>query len=197
MVNLSFTLDRRDVVARLLRDRGEALVVTGLGSPSYDVNAAGDHKGNFYLWGAMGAAALVGMGLAKAQPERTVLAITGDGEALMGLGGLATIAVAKPANLVVIVLDNGHFGETGMQQSHTGFGLDLAAVGKAVGFAETGVVTDDAGVEALAAALHARATGPRLYVVRVRAENVARSLPPRDAVWGKNRLRAHLGFGVS
>ena len=79
----------------------------------------------------------------------------------------------------------------------TGFGLDLAAVGKAVGFAETGVVTDDAGVEALAAALHARATGPRLYVVRVRAENVARSLPPRDAVWGKNRLRAHLGFGVS
>ncbi len=197
MVGPGFTLDRRSVVARLLRDRGDALVVTGLGSPSYDVHAAGDHDGNFYLWGAMGAAALVGLGLATAQPNRMVLAITGDGEALMGLGGLASIAVAGAANLVVIVLDNGHFGETGMQQSHTGLGLDLAAVANAVGFAETGVVADAAGVEALAGKLASPATGPRLYVVRVKAENVARSLPPRDAVYGKNRLRAHLGLGVS
>jgi thiamine pyrophosphate-dependent acetolactate synthase large subunit-like protein len=110
--------------------------VTGLGSPSYDVHAAGDHDGNYYLWGAMGAAALVGFGLAQAQPDRTVLVVTGDGEQLMGLGGLATIAIAAPANLVIVVLDNGHYGETGMQRSHTGLGLDLAAIAKAAGFAE-------------------------------------------------------------
>src|ERR1700685_3193497 len=116
------SLARRAVVARLLRDRDRLLVVTGLGSPSYDVHAAGDHDGNFYLWGAMGAAALVGLGLAQAQPDRTALVITGDGEQLMGLGGLATIAIAGPKNLVVVVLDNGHYGETGMQRRHTGLG---------------------------------------------------------------------------
>ena len=88
----------------------------------------GDCDANFYLWGAMGSAALVGLGLAQAQPDRTVVVITGDGEQLMGLGGLATIGVAKPKNLVIVVIDNNHFGETGMQQSHTGLGLELASV---------------------------------------------------------------------
>lgn len=194
---VSHTPDRRRVVARLLQDRSGLLVVTGLGSPGYDVHAAGDHDGNFYLWGAMGAAALMGLGLAQAQPERTVLVITGDGEQLMGLGGLATIAVAAPNNLVIVVLDNGHFGETGMQQSHTGFGLDLAAIAAAAGFADARTVTDAAGVAAVAQAIAEPASGPRLYVVKIRAENLPRSLPARDAVFGKNRLRAHLGLGVS
>src|SRR4051812_17752364 len=96
-----FTLDRRAVVRELLADRGDLLVVSGLGSPTYDVHAAGDHPGNFYLWGAMGGAALIGLGLALAQPERRVLVITGDGEQLMGLGGLATIAIANPRNLAI------------------------------------------------------------------------------------------------
>ena len=190
-------LDRRAVVARLLRDRDGLLVVTGLGSPAYDVHAAGDHAGNYYLWGAMGGAALVGLGLAQAKPDRTVLVVTGDGEQLMGLGGLATTAVAAPANLVVVVLDNGHYGETGMQRSHTGFGLDLASVARAAGFAEAETVTDQAGVEALARSIAERASGPRLYVVKIRAENLPRSLPPRDGVHLKNRLRAHLGFALS
>jgi thiamine pyrophosphate-dependent acetolactate synthase large subunit-like protein len=116
------TLQRRSVVQALLHERGDALVVSGLGSPSYDVFAAGDHPGNFYLWGAMGGAALVGMGLALAQPRRPVIVITGDGEQLMGLGGLATIAVRRPPNLSIVVLDNGHYGETGMQLSHAGAG---------------------------------------------------------------------------
>jgi thiamine pyrophosphate-dependent acetolactate synthase large subunit-like protein len=191
------TLDRRAVVARLLRDRDRWLVVTGLGSPSYDVHAAGDHDGNYYLWGAMGAAALVGLGLAQAQPDRTVMVVTGDGEQLMGLGGLATIAVAAPANLVVVALDNGHYGETGMQRSHTGFGLDLAAIAKAAGFVEAVTVTDPAGVDWVAQSIGERASGPRLYVVKIKAENVPRSLPPRDGVHLKNRLRAHLGFAVT
>jgi thiamine pyrophosphate-dependent acetolactate synthase large subunit-like protein len=190
-------LDRRAVVARLLRDRQDLLVVTGLGSPTYDVHAAGDHPGNYYLWGAMGAAALVGLGLAQARRDRTVLVVTGDGEQLMGLGGLATIAIAKPANLVIVVLDNGHYGETGMQRSHTGLGLDLASIAEAAGFAQALTVTDQAGVEALAQAIKEPASGPRLYAVKITADNPQRSLPPRDGVHIKNRMRAHLGLGVS
>jgi thiamine pyrophosphate-dependent acetolactate synthase large subunit-like protein len=190
-------LNRRAAVAALLKDRGELLVVSGLGSPTYDVHAAGDSDANFYLWGAMGSAALIGLGLAQARPDRNVLAITGDGEQLMGLGGLATIAVAKPGNLSIVVIDNGHFGETGMQRSHTGRGLDLAAVAAACNFAETGVAADMAAVEALRGTLHRPAHGPRLFVLRVAPENPPRSLPPRDAVFLKNRFRTHLGLPVS
>ena len=190
-------LNRRDVVARLLRGRERLLVVTGLGSPSYDVHAAGDHDGNYYLWGAMGAAALVGLGLARARPDHVVLVITGDGEQLMGLGGLATIAIAKPANLVIVVLDNGHYGETGMQPSHTGLGLDLAAIAAASGYAEARAISDIEGVEQLAGGLMQQSSGPRFYAVKVAAENLPRSLPPRDAVHIKNRLRGHLGLAVS
>ena len=91
------TLDRRAVVAALLRDPGDLLVVTGLGAPSYDAAAAGDRPLNFYLWGAMGGAAMIGLGIALAQPSRRVLVLTGDGEMLMGMGSLATIAAAAPA----------------------------------------------------------------------------------------------------
>jgi len=195
--NAQSGLDRREAVAALLRERGDLLVVAGLGSPAYDVHAAGDSDANFYLWGAMGSAALIGLGLAQAQPQRTVLAITGDGEQLMGLGGLATVAIAKPSNLVVAIIDNGRFGETGMQPSHTGRGLDLAAVAAACGFVETRIAHDLAAVNALRDAVHARAAGPRLFVVKVRAENAPRSLPPRDAVHLKNRFRARLGLPVA
>ena len=191
------SLERRAVVARLLRDRDGLLVVTGLGSPSYDVHAAGDHDGNFYLWGAMGSAALVGLGLAQAKPDRTVMVVTGDGEQLMGLGGLATIAIAAPANLVIVVLDNGHYGETGMQRSHTGLGINLASIARAAGFVGAATVTDLAGLELAAQSIRERASGPRLYVVKVKPENLPRSLPPRDGVHLKNRLRTHLGFVVA
>jgi thiamine pyrophosphate-dependent acetolactate synthase large subunit-like protein len=192
-----YTLERRAAVAALLRDRGDLLVVAGLGSPAYDLHAAGDSDANFYLWGAMGSAALIGLGLAQAQPQRKVLALTGDGEQLMGLGGLATIAIARPRNLVVAVIDNGHFGETGMQPSHTGRGLDLAAVAAACGFGETRTARDLSEVEALRLALHAPAEGPRLFVIKVSAQNPPRSLPARDAVFLKNRFRARLGLAVN
>src|ERR671924_834260 len=156
-------LDRRAAVTALLNDRGELLVISGLGSPTYDVHAAGDSDANYYLWGAMGAAALVGLGLAQAQPDRMVLVITGDGEQLMGLGGLATIGVAKPANLVVAVIDNEKFGETGMQESHTGHGVDLAKVALACGFVEARTIHDMAGVVQVRAAMRERGGGPRLF----------------------------------
>lgn len=188
------TLARRGAVAALLRHRENLLAVTGLGSPTYDLHAAGDRDDNYYLWGAMGGAALVGLGLAQAQPKKQVLVITGDGEQLMAFGSLATIAVAKPRNLTIIVIDNHHFGETGMQLSHTGHGIDFAAVAAACGFASTATLRTSKEVNELAKALKKPSEGPRLFVIKVAAENQRRSLPSRDAVFIKNRFRAHLGF---
>jgi len=185
-------LDRRDAVKALLAGRKELLVVTGLGSASYDVMAAGDHDNNYYLWAAMGSAITVGLGLAKAQPDRSVLVITGDGELMMGMGALATIAVSKPANLTIAVIDNGQFGETGQQVSHAGHGVEISKVAESVGFTWTGVITDMAGVENLRGRLADR-NGPRLATVKVTAENPSRVLPPRDGVYIKNRFRAALG----
>jgi thiamine pyrophosphate-dependent acetolactate synthase large subunit-like protein len=142
----------------------------------------------------MGGAALVGLGIAQAQPEKRVMVITGDGEMLMALGALATIAVAKPANLDLIVLDNQHFGETGMQLSHTGRGICFAKVASAVGFARTAELRTLDEIDALCEELKQPADGPRLFVLKIKAENLPRSLPSRDATYIKTRFRAHLGL---
>lgn len=189
-------LDRRAAVRELVRDRGDLLVISGLGSPSYDLFAAGEHDGNFYLWGAMGGAAIMGLGLALAQPRRPVLVLTGDGEQLMGLGGFATIAARKPGNLSIVVLDNGQYGETGMQRSHTGLGVDLHRIAEAAGLAAT-EIRDLAGVAAYRAELRKTGAGPRFATIRIAAENPERVLPSRDGVFLKNRFRQHLGLGVN
>src|ERR1700758_2534059 len=143
--------ERRAAMATLLAGRPKNLfVVPGLGSCTWDAFAAGDDDRNFYLWGAMGGAAMIGLGLALAKPKLRVVVVTGDGEMLMGMGSLATIGVQKPANLAVVVFDNGHYGETGMQASHTDKGVDLVGVAKACGISQTLDVTDQAGLEKLA-----------------------------------------------
>jgi len=185
-------LDRRDVVNKLLSDRDDLLVVTGLGSASYDVMAAGDHENNYYLWAAMGSAAMVGLGIAETQPEMQVVVLTGDGEQLMGFGALATIALRAPKNLTIAVLDNGHFGETGMQESHAGRGIELDKVAAACGFSHTARITEMEGVNALRDAIYRR-EGLTLATIKIRAENLPRVLPPRDGVHVKNRFRMALG----
>ena len=187
-------MDRREAVAKLLEARNGALVVTGLGSPSYDVHAYADTDDNYYLWGAMGGAALTGLGLAQAQRDKRVMVITGDGEMLMALGGMATISVAKPDNLDIIILDNQHFGETGMQDSHTGKGLDLAMIASASGFTVSRTLHTMVELDELCSELTKPASGPRLYVLKIEAKNLPRSLPPRDATYIKTRFRNHLGL---
>lgn len=186
------TLDRRDVVRRLLADRHDRLVVAGLGSAAWDVAAAGDDDRNFYLWGGMGGACMMGLGLALAQPARRVLVITGDGELLMGLGSLATIAVQHPRNLAIVVLDNARFGETGMQPSHTAGPTRLAPVASACGIAH---VLDVESEDRLAKLVSALAAQDRLLFARVRisADDVPRVLPERDGVRLKARFRAAIG----
>lgn len=184
-------LERRATVRTLLSNRGDMLCVTGLGGTCWDVAAAGDNTMNFYLWGAMGCAAMVGLGLALAQPDRRVLVVTGDGEALMGLGAFATIAVQRPKNLAIAVVDNEHFGETGMQPTHTGSGVDLARVAEAAGFAATTVARDDAGL-ARATAMLREAPGPVLAVLKVDTAKQPLVMPPRDGAYLKDRFREAL-----
>jgi len=180
-------LDRRDCVKRLLIDRGDLLVVSGLGAPTYDVAAAGDSPLNFYLWGSMGSAAMIGLGLALARPKARVAVITGDGEMLMGLGSLATIGVKQPNNLAIVVLDNRHYGETGMQASHTNSGIDLVGIAKSCRFADTRVVTTENNLEEARALLH-RGEGPIFLQAQVKAEEVPRVLPSRDGTQIKLRF---------
>jgi thiamine pyrophosphate-dependent acetolactate synthase large subunit-like protein len=184
-------LRRRKVVARILKDRGDSLVVSGLGSPTYDCAAAGDHPLNFYLWGAMGSAATVGLGLAMAQPGRRVLVVTGDGELLMGLGALATVAAKKPTNLAIAVIDNECYGETGMQASHTAAGVDLAAIASGAGFRHSATVRRFEEIEGATAMLY-NAEGPVLMVFKVSAERDPLSLPAWDGHLLKSRFRKAL-----
>lgn len=188
----SVLLNRRKVVAELLRDRSDLIVTTGLGSPSYDVMAAGDHDRNYYLWAAMGSAATVGLGLAMSRPQDSVLVVTGDGEMLMGMGALATIAVQAPKNLTIAVLDNGHYGETGMQRSHAGHGIELERVAQSVNFDWTARITDMAGVQDLRARIHAK-NALNFGAITIDVAEEERVLPSRDGVYIKNRVRAALG----
>lgn len=192
---MSELLERRAVVRRLAEARGETLFVAGLGSSVYDLSAADDNPLNFYIWGAMGASAMIGLGLALARPDRPVCVLTGDGEMLMGLGALATIAQHKPENLSVIVLDNEQYAETGQQRTATGHGVDLTAVAASCGFPDTRTIHDQTGLEALAQDYAAR-SGVKFATIKISAETPPRHLPIRDGVEIKLRFRnALLGHG--
>ncbi len=187
----SYPLRRREVVARLLEDRGELLVVGGLGAPSWDLTAAGDHPLTFPLWGAMGGAAMIGLGLALARPERRVLVVTGDGEMLMGLGALASIAMQQPANLAVVVLDNERYGETGMQATHTAGATNLSAVAAGAGIPVVEDIYEAGQLEAALPRIRSE-PGPVFFTIKVRAEDLPLVLPPKDGVLLKQRFRAAL-----
>jgi thiamine pyrophosphate-dependent acetolactate synthase large subunit-like protein len=194
MGEMTGTLERRAAMATLLEGRDDdLLVVPGLGSTTYDLAAAGDNDRNFYLWGAMGGAAMIGLGLALAQPDRRVAVITGDGEMLMGMGALATIGIQQPRNLAVIVFDNGVYGETGGQQSHTGGGVDMGAVARGCRFGTCLEVTDEAGLADLAGRLK---TLQSLLFARVAIypDEPPRVLPEKEGAVLKRRFRAALGL---
>ena len=185
------TLDRRAAINKILEKRGDALVVTGLGSSCYDVGAAGDHPNNFYLWGGMGAAAMMGLGLALAQPKRQVLVITGDGEMLMGLGALATIGTQGPRNLSIIVIDNELYSETGMQPTHTARGADLAGMAKAARFTRTATIYNDAQLKTWVPKLYAPA-GSAFVAIKVNDTRYPMAIKLRDGAHIKNRFREAL-----
>ena len=187
-------LNRRQVVASLLADRGGAIVVGGLGASTYDIAAAGDHARNLCLWGAMGGEVMIGLGLALAQPKLPVIVITGDGEMLMGMGSLATVGLQKPKNLSIIVLDNESYGETGGQMSHTAAAADLVGVARACGIAESKALTTLGEIAAFAARMQDVSAGPRFANIKIDAANLERVLSNRDGMFILTRLRGALGF---
>jgi thiamine pyrophosphate-dependent acetolactate synthase large subunit-like protein len=188
-------LERRSVVSALLEGRKDAIAVGGLGASTYDIAAAGDHDRNFYLWGAMGGAVMIGLGVALAQPELPVVVITGDGEMLMGMGSLATVGLQQPKNLTIIVLDNEVYGETGGQASHTGINTDLVGVAKACGISDARSVTTMAEIKTFAASMQDVAAGPRFASIKIDSANLERVLASRDGTFIVNRIRGSLGFG--
>lgn len=190
-----YPLSRREVVQALVAQREDLLVIAGLGAAAWDVTAAGDHACNFPMWGAMGGACMVGLGLALAQPRRRVLVVTGDGEMLMGLGGLATVAVQGPPNLAIVVLDNERYGETGMQVTHTAYGTELEAVAAACGFARVALVRSQEELEQALAQWRAH-DGLFFCNIKVRAEDLPFALPPKDGAYLKDRFR-HAVLGAA
>ena len=191
MKNRKPVLDRRKVVADILKQRGDALIMPGLGAPTWDCAAVDDHPLTFYSWGGMGGCAMMGLGLALAQPRRRVLVITGDGELLMGLGSLATIGVEKPRNLAVIVIDNEHYGETGMQPTHTRHGVDIPAMARAAGFRSSGTVYTAQQLKTWIPRFY-RQPGPIFCSIKVTTAPAPLVLPVREGSALKHRFREAL-----
>jgi thiamine pyrophosphate-dependent acetolactate synthase large subunit-like protein len=183
-------MTRFDAIALLAGHLADDPVVVSLGHPAYELFAAGDRPLNFYTWGSMGLTGSIALGLAMARPDRRVVALDGDGSLLMNLGSLATIAGCAPANLAVVVLDNGGYGTTGGQQSATARGADLEAAARAMGLTRTATVRDPA---RLAAALGASREAPGPWVIVVKVEESAPTVkPPLDCVYIKQRFMAAL-----
>jgi len=196
------TLQRRPLVKKILESADDnLLVIAGLGSSNWDITEAGDRPLNMPLWGGMGATVGMGLGLALAQPRKRVLVITGDGDMLMSLGSLATVATQQPDNLAIVVLDNEKFGETGNQATHTsprnngptesGAGADLSLIAKGCGIADVGIVREAGEVPELVKDARTR-KGPVFRVVKVIVEKLAFVMPPQDGAHLKDRFRAAL-----
>jgi phosphonopyruvate decarboxylase len=189
-------LERRAAMAALLAGRGEdLLVVSGLGSTTWDLAAAGDDPRNFYLWGAMGGAAMIGLGLALAQPDKQVLVVTGDGDLLMNVGALATIAVINPPNLAIVCVDNGHYGETGWQKSHTSLGADLETIAKGSGVKRTMTVTQEADL-ARGSRFIREGNSTGFVLLRVKPTEPPHFKRNLDAPFCRNRFRRALNMDL-
>jgi len=183
-----YTLERRDVVHRILKERGDAAVVTGIGNASHDVASAGDDPLNMYLFGVMGGAVMTAFGIALAQPDRRVVVITGDGELLAGIGSLATVGVEKPKNLSIVVIDNQAYGATGGQLTHTAAGVDLVGIAAASGIPRTALIEDESVLESAIKDIY-QGEGPYFAVVKVVAVAAPRVHVPNDGTLTARRFR--------
>ncbi len=183
------SLDRADAVPMLLGDLDDFIVVTGLAGPAKDVADIARGKPNcYYLAGAMGGAVSMGLGLALAQPKKKVLVVTGDGELLMNVGALATAAVRNPANLAIVCVDNGHYGETGYQLSHTTLGTDLSVMASGAGIGTVRSVSEESEMAEASRVLR-DSNGVSFVLLRVSTAEPPKFRRSLDAVANKIRFR--------
>jgi thiamine pyrophosphate-dependent acetolactate synthase large subunit-like protein len=187
-----FVLDRCRAVPALIGRHQDFLIVSGLAGTSRDVAALTEDGAHaFTMAGAMGGAAMLGLGLALARPERRVLVVTGDGELLMSVGALATIAVANPANLAILCVDNGHYGETGYQKSHTSLGVDLEKIAIGSGIKATRTISKESEIADGTRLLRA-GNGTAFVVLRVRPTEPPAYKRNMDPAFCRSRFRAAL-----
>lgn len=186
----AFVLDRREAIPALVGRHEDFLIVTGLAGTSRDAAALTKDGAHLYtMAGAMGGACMIGLGLALARRDRRVLVLTGDGELLMNLGSLATIAVMNPPNLSVVCVDNGHYGETGYQKSHTSLGVDLEKIASGSGMKRTLAIEEESEIAA-GARLIREGNGASFVLLRVKPTEpptYKRDLDPANA---RTRFRA-------
>lgn len=193
MVAPAFLLDRREAVPALVGRHQDFLIVTGLAGTSKDISALTQDGAHTYtMAGAMGGACMIGLGLALARRDKRVLVLTGDGELLMNLGSLATIAVVNPANLCVVCVDNGHYGETGYQKSHTSLGVDLEKIAAGSGIKRTLLIDKQSEIAAGSRFIRAGngASFVLLRVSTIEPPSFKRDLDPANC---RTRFRAALG----
>ncbi len=187
-----FVLDRREAVPALIGRHEDFLIVTGLAGTARDVAAlTRDGAHTYTMAGAMGGACMIGLGLALARRDRRVLVVTGDGELLMNVGALATIAVMNPPNLAIVCVDNGHYGETGYQQSHTSLGVDLEKIAAGAGIQLTRTIeaADDL---AAGGRLIREANATAFVLLRVRPTEPPSFKRVMDPAFCRDRFRAAL-----
>jgi thiamine pyrophosphate-dependent acetolactate synthase large subunit-like protein len=187
-----FVLDRCDAVPALIGRHEDFLIVSGLAGTSRDVAAlTQDGAYTYTMAGAMGGACMIGLGLALARPDKRVLVVTGDGELLMNIGALSTIAVLNPANLAIICVDNGHYGETGYQKSHTSLGVDLEKIAVGSGIKATRTISAEEEV-AHGARLLRQGNGTAFVVLRVKPTDPPAFKRNMDPSACRNRFRGAL-----
>lgn len=186
-----FKLNRRLVISELLKERKNSLVVNGLGGTCWDVASLGDNDLNFYVWGGMGNACMIGLGLALSQPDKKVIVITGDGEMLMGIGSLATIALKQPKNLSIVVFDNELYGETGNQKTHTAYCTNLSKIAIGSGIINSSIILTQEDLLSLSSEIH-QIKNLSFSVIKINQDQEEIVLPIREGAFIKSRFRRAL-----
>jgi thiamine pyrophosphate-dependent acetolactate synthase large subunit-like protein len=185
-------LERSEAVPKLIGRHEDFLVITGLGGSAHDAGAVtGDSAHLYALGGAMGAACMMGLGLALARPDKQVLVVTGDGELLMNVGALATISVMNPSNLAIVCVDNGHYGETGWQKSHTSLGVDLEKIAIGSGIKRTMTINQESELAAGSRFIR-EGNGTGFVLLRVKPTEPPKSARNFDAAFCRDRFRGAL-----
>ena len=186
-----FKLNRRLVISELLKERENSLIVNGLGGTCWDVASLGDNDLNFYVWGGMGNACMIGLGLALTQPDKKVIVITGDGEMLMGIGSLATIALKQPKNLSIVVFDNELYGETGNQKTHTAYCTNLSKIAIGSGIINSSIILTQEDLLSLSSEIH-QIKNLSFSVIKINQDQEEIVLPIREGAFIKSRFRRAL-----
>ena len=182
-------LDRTDAFPALVGNPDDFLFIGGLAGTARDIAHLCRERPTYYsLAGVMGAAVMMGLGLALARPDKRVLVATGDGELLMNVGSLATVAILNPPNLSIVCVDNGHYGETGYQKSHTSLGVDLEKMASGAGIAATRTVWKDSEIPEAARILR-ESNGVSFVLLKVKPTDPPKYKRSLDAAWTKSMFR--------